>query len=106
MRPPVVLARSAATLDLLSGGRGPLAIRRMYNVFGRFGSGAGFLQGSVVDWAEQLAGLALVSTEPSRTSQALEYFSGTVDLLTDTLLSHLSYEERELLLPLATYGMG
>jgi hemerythrin-like domain-containing protein len=40
-------------------GRGPQAIRRMYNVFGRFGSGSGFLQGSVVDWAEQLAGLAV-----------------------------------------------
>ena len=29
-----------------------------------------------------------------------------VDLLTDTLLSHLSYEERELLHPLAQHGMG
>ena len=28
----------------------------------------------------------------------------TVDLLTDTLLSHLSYEERELVEPLARYG--
>ena len=27
-------------------------------------------------------------------------------VLTDTLLSHLSYEERELLHPLAQYGMG
>ncbi|HET7399526.1 MAG TPA: LLM class flavin-dependent oxidoreductase [Intrasporangium sp.] len=40
-------------------GRGPQAIRRMYNVFGRFGTGAGFLQGSAADWAEQLAGLTL-----------------------------------------------
>lgn len=40
-------------------GRGPQAIRRMYNVFGRFASGGGFLKGSVVDWVEQLAGLAL-----------------------------------------------
>jgi alkanesulfonate monooxygenase SsuD/methylene tetrahydromethanopterin reductase-like flavin-dependent oxidoreductase (luciferase family) len=40
-------------------GRGPQAIRRMYNVFGSFGSGSGFLKGSVVDWVEQLAGLAL-----------------------------------------------
>jgi hemerythrin-like domain-containing protein len=28
-----------------------------------------------------------------------------VDLMTDTLLSHFSYEERELLAPLARYGM-
>ena len=40
-------------------GRGPQAIRRMYNVFGRFGTGSGFLQGSARDWAEQLAGLAI-----------------------------------------------
>lgn len=40
-------------------GRGPQAVRRMYNVFGRFGTGSGFLQGSARDWAEQLAGLAL-----------------------------------------------
>jgi hemerythrin-like domain-containing protein len=48
----------------------------------------------------------LVSAEPSRAAEVLEDFSGTVDLLTDTLLSHLSYEERELLHPLALYGMG
>jgi hemerythrin-like domain-containing protein len=48
----------------------------------------------------------LVSAEPSRAAEVLEDFSGTVDLLTDTLLSHLSYEERELLHPLAMYGMG
>src|ERR1700712_3175902 len=42
-----------------SNGRGPQAIRRMYNVFGSFGTGAGFLRGSVLDWAEQLAGLAI-----------------------------------------------
>ncbi|MFD0655653.1 hemerythrin domain-containing protein [Thermocatellispora tengchongensis] len=29
-----------------------------------------------------------------------------VDLLTDTLLSHLSYEERELVEPIARLGMG
>ena len=40
-------------------GRGVQAVRRMYNVFGRFGSSAGFLQGTVGDWAEQLAGLAI-----------------------------------------------
>jgi hemerythrin-like domain-containing protein len=48
----------------------------------------------------------LVAAEAAHTSTALEDFSRTVDLLTDTLLSHLSYEERELLHPLARYGMG
>ncbi|WP_030483688.1 LLM class flavin-dependent oxidoreductase [Nocardioides aequoreus] len=40
-------------------GRGPQAVRRMYNVVGRFGTGRDFLQGTPADWAEQLAGLAL-----------------------------------------------
>ncbi|MDN5796992.1 MAG: LLM class flavin-dependent oxidoreductase [Intrasporangium sp.] len=40
-------------------GRGPELIRRMYNIFGRFGGGAGFLEGSPRDWAEQLAELTL-----------------------------------------------
>lgn len=40
-------------------GRGPQAVRRMYNVFGRFGRGGGLLQGTAGDWTEQLAGLAL-----------------------------------------------
>ncbi|WP_020141979.1 LLM class flavin-dependent oxidoreductase [Terracoccus sp. 273MFTsu3.1] len=40
-------------------GRGPQAIRRMYNVFGSFGTGRGFLRGTADDWAEQLAALAL-----------------------------------------------
>jgi hypothetical protein len=48
----------------------------------------------------------LVAAEPSGASAALEQFSGHVDALTDALLSHLSYEERELLHPLATHGMG
>ncbi len=30
----------------------------------------------------------------------------SIDLLTDTLLSHLAYEERELLHPLAQYGLN
>jgi alkanesulfonate monooxygenase SsuD/methylene tetrahydromethanopterin reductase-like flavin-dependent oxidoreductase (luciferase family) len=50
--------------------------------------------------------VALVSAEPAGTSEVLEDFSETVDLLTDALLSHLSYEERELLHPLARHGMG
>ncbi len=40
-------------------GRSPAAIRRMYNVNGRFGTGTGFLQGSPAHWAEDLAGLVL-----------------------------------------------
>ena len=49
---------------------------------------------------------ALVAAEPRRAGAALEELRGHVDLLTDTLLSHLSYEERELLHPLALHGMG
>ncbi|MFC5041704.1 hemerythrin domain-containing protein [Ornithinimicrobium kibberense] len=37
---------------------------------------------------------------------ALEELGRSVDLLTDTLLSHLSYEERELVGPLARHGFG
>lgn len=40
-------------------GRDPAAVRRLYNVSGRFGSGGGGLSGSPRDWAEQLAGLTL-----------------------------------------------
>ncbi|NUR17869.1 MAG: LLM class flavin-dependent oxidoreductase [Dermatophilaceae bacterium] len=42
-------------------GRGPQAIRRMYNVFGQFGTGSGFLRGTADDWAEQLAELSLAA---------------------------------------------
>ncbi len=44
--------------------------------------------------------VALVSEEEG----ALERLQQVVDLLTDTLLSHLAYEERELLHPLARHG--
>ena len=44
--------------------------------------------------------VALVADEDG----ALDRLREVVDLLTDTLLSHLSYEERELLHPLARYG--
>ena len=58
---PAQLADLNAVIDerAEANGRGPQAIRRMYNVSGRFGSGVGFLQGSANDWAEQLAGLAI-----------------------------------------------
>jgi hemerythrin-like domain-containing protein len=41
-----------------------------------------------------------------RGHQALDELSHSVDLLTDTLLSHLSYEERELGGPLARHGFA
>ena len=44
--------------------------------------------------------VALVADEPG----ALQRLQRVVDLLTDTLLSHLAYEERELLHPLARFG--
>ncbi|KRE63467.1 hemerythrin domain-containing protein [Nostocoides sp. Soil756] len=44
--------------------------------------------------------VALVSQEEG----AIERLQHVVDLLTDTLLSHLAYEERELLHPLARHG--
>ena len=37
---------------------------------------------------------------------ALDEIQRALDLLTDTLLSHLAYEERELLHPLARHGFG
>jgi hypothetical protein len=40
-------------------GRDPAGVRRLYNIDGTFGTGAGFLAGTVDDWVEQLAGLAL-----------------------------------------------
>ena len=58
---PSALAALNATIDEAAdkAGRGPRAIRRMYNISGRFGSGSDFLQGTSDDWAEQLAGLSL-----------------------------------------------
>ncbi len=48
----------------------------------------------------------LVAAEPAGAVAALDAFATHVDVLTDALLSHLAYEERELLHPLATHGMG
>lgn len=58
---PPDLPKMIETLDdaATQAGRGPETIRRMYNIFGQFGSGGGFLKGSASDWAEQLAELAL-----------------------------------------------
>jgi alkanesulfonate monooxygenase SsuD/methylene tetrahydromethanopterin reductase-like flavin-dependent oxidoreductase (luciferase family) len=58
---PPALPELSARLDeaAVAAGRGPEQVRRIYNVFGRFGTGGGFLQGTPADWAEQLAGLTL-----------------------------------------------
>ena len=58
---PSALPELSLRLDeaAVAAGRSPEAVRRIYNVFGRFGTGSGFLQGTPRDWAEQLAGLTL-----------------------------------------------
>ncbi|MGH3508238.1 MAG: LLM class flavin-dependent oxidoreductase, partial [Nocardioidaceae bacterium] len=43
----------------LAAGRSPSDVRRLYNINGHFGTGAGFLAGRPRDWAEQLGALAL-----------------------------------------------
>jgi len=58
--PPDLPGMSAVVDEAaLAAGRPPASVRRIYNVFGRFGVGRGFLQGSPRDWAEQLAELTL-----------------------------------------------
>ena len=58
---PEELAAMNATIDEAAekAGRSPVDIRRLYNVHGRFGSGAGLLTGQPRDWAEQLAEITL-----------------------------------------------
>jgi alkanesulfonate monooxygenase SsuD/methylene tetrahydromethanopterin reductase-like flavin-dependent oxidoreductase (luciferase family) len=58
---PAELADLSSRLDdaAVAAGRAPEQIRRIYNVFGQFGTGGGLLQGGPRDWAEQLAGLTL-----------------------------------------------
>jgi len=58
---PSALSDLNARLDdaAVAAGRAPQEIRRIYNVFGSFGTGGGFLRGTPSDWAEQLAGLAV-----------------------------------------------
>lgn len=59
--PPESLPEMNAVIDgaAIAAGRGPVAVRRLYNIFGSFGRGAGMLQGTPDQWAEQLAGLTL-----------------------------------------------
>ncbi len=58
---PPALPEMSAVIDeaALAAGRSPSSVTRIYNVFGRFGTGGGFLQGSPRDWASQLAELTL-----------------------------------------------
>jgi len=58
---PPALGDMNARIDdaATAAGRSPRAIRRIYNIFGRFGTGAGFLEGSPRNWADQLAELTL-----------------------------------------------
>ncbi|MEP7330556.1 MAG: LLM class flavin-dependent oxidoreductase [Terracoccus sp.] len=60
---PDALAAMNAVIDEAAdaAGRGHQAVRRMYNVFGRFGTSADFLQGTASDWVEQLAELTLTT---------------------------------------------
>jgi hypothetical protein len=58
---PPALGDLSAQLDeaALAAGRSPASIKRIYNIFGTFGTGSGFLQGTAANWVEDLAGLAL-----------------------------------------------
>jgi alkanesulfonate monooxygenase SsuD/methylene tetrahydromethanopterin reductase-like flavin-dependent oxidoreductase (luciferase family)/hemerythrin-like domain-containing protein len=58
---PPALPDLNARLDeaALAAGRAPQDIRRIYNIFGQFGTGSGLLRGTPLDWAEQLTDLAV-----------------------------------------------
>ncbi|GAA4114780.1 hypothetical protein GCM10022415_10900 [Knoellia locipacati] len=58
---PADLPDLNARLDeaAVAAGRAPQDIRRIYNVFGQFGTGSGLLRGTPTDWAEQLTDLAV-----------------------------------------------
>ena len=55
---------------------------------------------------DALVGLVGAPSYGADATAALEELQRSLDLLTDTLLSHLAYEERELIDPLARYGFG
>ena len=66
-------------------GRTTASVRRLYNLEGGFGTGSGFLQGTVDDWVEQLAGLALehgtsgfVLTADAGSARAMQRFAEEV----------------------------
>jgi alkanesulfonate monooxygenase SsuD/methylene tetrahydromethanopterin reductase-like flavin-dependent oxidoreductase (luciferase family) len=58
---PDTLGPLNAAIDeaAVAAGRSPSEIRRIYNIFGGFDPGAGFLQGPPADWAQQLTQLSL-----------------------------------------------
>ncbi|WP_404385924.1 LLM class flavin-dependent oxidoreductase [Knoellia locipacati] len=58
---PHALTDLSARLDdaAASAGRAPRDIRRIYNIFGKFGTGSGLLRGTPANWAEQLTDLAV-----------------------------------------------
>ena len=58
---PPALPDLNARLDdaAVAAGRAPQDIRRIYNVFGRFGTGSELFRGTPKDWAEQLTDLAV-----------------------------------------------
>ena len=60
---PDAILRLSAIIDeaATEAGRDPAAVRRLYNINGRFGSGSGFLTGTPREWAEQLAELTLTT---------------------------------------------
>ena len=55
---------------------------------------------------DALVGLVGAPSYGADATTALDELQRALDLLTDTLLSHLAYEERELIDPLARYGFG
>lgn len=59
--PPAALTEANRIIDEAAeaAGRSPRSVRRGYNIEGRFGTGAGFLEGPAAAWAEQLAELTL-----------------------------------------------
>lgn len=58
---PPALPDLNARLDeaAVAAGRAPQDIRRIYNIFGQFGTGSGLFRGTPKDWAEQLTDLAV-----------------------------------------------
>lgn len=58
---PPALPDLNARLDeaAAAAGRAPQDIRRIYNIFGQFGTGSGLFGGTPKDWAEQLTDLAV-----------------------------------------------
>jgi hypothetical protein len=85
--PPERLTEMNARIDEAAdaAGRLPASVRRLYNLEGGFGAGGGFLQGTVDDWVEQLATLALehgtsgfVLTADAGSARAMQRFAEEV----------------------------